>query len=71
MVFPNVRGAPQLAQNALPTLLDWPHCVHNTPDIDAPCSIIGSRALTGGALWRGGALGFGAGGCGGEAAGFG
>jgi len=25
IVFPNVIGAPQLAQNALPKLLDCPH----------------------------------------------
>src|SRR5215471_2900006 len=32
IVLPKVMGAPQLAQNALPILLDWPHCVHKIPE---------------------------------------
>jgi hypothetical protein len=60
-------GAPQLAQNALPTLLDCPHWVHITPDIAWPCTTVSGGA---GILGGGGMLGFGVDGRGVGATGF-
>lgn len=49
IVCPNVIGAPQCAQNVLPTLFDWWHWLHNTPGIEETCCVVDPGAVLRGA----------------------